>query len=164
MREHNYVREVPTVRKKAGTVVSVTTRHFDSYTAARTNFRDLLDVAHTGRVTTVERGRERYAVVDGDVLRAQLAALLPSRAVVAAEGGGWAAFLPGLPLSGEGDDLDAAFDDLIEALREYAVDWNERLLNAPNHRGNWAIVNLIELSDDAELKAWLLNDDLSAAQ
>ena len=121
-------------------------------------------MAHTGRVTTVERERERFAVIGGDVLRAQLATLRPSRAVVAAEGGGWAAFLPGLPLSGEGDDLDGALEDLIEALREYAVDWNERLLNAPNHRGNWAIVNLIELSDDAELKAWLLNDDLSAAQ
>jgi hypothetical protein len=140
------------------------TRHFDSYTAARTNFRDLLDAAHAGYVTTLERERERYAVVDGDVLRAQLAILLPSRAVVAAEGGGWAAFLPGLPLSGEGEDLDGALDDLIEALREYAVDWNERLLNAPNHRGNWALANLVELSDDAQLKEWLLSNNLSAVR
>lgn len=142
----------------------MTTRHFDSYTAARTHFRDLLDVAHTGRVTTVDRERERFAVIGGDVLRAQLATLRPSRAVVAAEGGGWAAFLPGLPLSGEGDDLDGALEDLIEALREYAQDWNERLLNAPNHRGNWAIVTLVELSDDAQLKEWLLNDELTSAQ
>jgi hypothetical protein len=142
----------------------MTTRHFDSYTAARTHFRDLLDMAHTGRVTTVERERERFAVIGGDVLRAQLATLRPSRAVVAAEGGGWAAFLPGLPLSGEGDDLDGALEDLIEALREYAQDWNERLLNAPNHRGNWAIVTLVELSDDAQLREWLLNDELSSAR
>jgi hypothetical protein len=138
------------------------TRHFDSYTAARTHLRDLLDMAHTGRVTTLERERELFAVIDGDVLRAHLATLRPSRAVVAIEGGGWAAFLPGLPLSGEGDDLDAALEDLIEALREYAHDWNERLLNAPNHQGNWAIVTLVELSDDTQLKDWLLNDDLSA--
>ena len=142
----------------------MTTRHFDSYTAARTHFRDLLDMAHTGRVTTVERERERFAVIGGNVLRAQLATLRPSRAVVAAEGGGWAAFLPGLPLSGEGDDLDGALEDLIEALREYAQDWNERLLNAPNHRGNWAIVTLVELSDDAQLREWLLNDELSSAR
>jgi hypothetical protein len=126
--------------------------------------RDLLDVAHTGRVTTLERDRELFAVIDGDVLRAHLATLRPSRAVVAAEGGGWAAFLPGLPLSGEGDDLDTALEDLIEALREYAHDWNERLLNAPNHHDNWAIVTLVELSDDTQLKNWLLNDDSAAAR
>jgi hypothetical protein len=140
------------------------TRHFDSYTAARTHFRDLLDAAHAGYITTLKRERERYAVVDGDVLRTQLTKLLPSRAVVAAEDGGWAAFLPGLPLSGEGDDLDGALDDLIEALHEYAMDWNERLLNAPNHRDNWALVTLVELSDDAQLKEWLLSGEPSAVQ
>ena len=158
------VRQVLDVLRWAGTVVSMQTRHFESYTAARTHLRGLLDAAHAGYVTTIVRERERYTVVDGDVLRAQLATLLPSRAVVAAEGGGWAAFLPGLPLSGEGDDLDGALDDLIEALREYAADWNERLLNAPNHRGNWALVTLTELSDDAQLKEWLLSSELSAAR
>ena len=145
-------------------MTTMTTRHFDSYTAARTHFRDLLDAAHAGYVTTLDRDRERYAVVDGDVLRSQLALLFPSRAVVAAQGGGWAAFLPGLPLSGEGDDLDGALDDLIEALREYALDWNERLLGAPNHRGNWALVTLVELSDDAQLKEWLLSGELSVTR
>ena len=142
----------------------MTTRHFGSYTIARVNFRDLLDMAHTGRLTTVTRDRERFAVVDADVLRAQLAALRPAHAVVAAEGGGWAAFLPGVPVSGEGDSLDAALEDLIEALREYATDWNDRLIDAPNHRDNWALVALTELSDDAQLKSWLLHDELSAAR
>jgi len=144
-------------------MTEVTTRHFDSFTAARTHFRDLLDAAHAGYVTTVQRERERFAVVDGDVLRQQLLTLLPSRAVVSAEGGGWAAFVPGLPLSGEGDELDAALDDLIEAMREYAEDWNDRLRSAPNHRDHWAVVTLIELSDDAQLKKWLLSGDITAA-
>lgn len=142
--------------------MSVKTRHFDSYSTARTHLRDLLDAANAGYITTLDRERERYAVVRGDVLRAQLTMLLPSHAVVAAEGGGWAAFLPGLPLSGEGTDLDGALDDLIEALHEYALDWNERLLNAPNHRDNWALVTLVELSDDVQLKEWLLGGALSA--
>jgi hypothetical protein len=145
-------------------MTGMSTRHFGSYTVARTNLRDLLDTAHTGRVTTVDRDRERFAVVDADVLRAQLAALRPSGAVVAAEGGGWSAFLPGVPVSGEGVDLDGALEDLIEALREYAADWNDRLLDAPNHRGNWALVVLTELSDDAQLKRWLVHDELSPAR
>lgn len=139
------------------------TRHFGSYTSARAHFRDLLDVAHTGRVATVDRDRDRFAVVDAGVLRAELAALRPAGAVVAAEGGGWSAFLPGVPVSGEGDDLDAALDDLIDALRDYSAAWNERLLDAPNHRGNWALVALTELSDDAQLKQWLLGDQTPVA-
>jgi len=137
----------------------MTTRHFGTFTAARSNLRDLFDTAHSGRVTTVARDRERFAVVDAGLLRAQLAALRPSGAVVVAEGGGWAAFLPGLPIAGDGADLDGALEDLIDALREYAADWNERLLDAPNHRDNWSLVALTELSTDDQLKDWLLHDD-----
>lgn len=139
----------------------MTTRHFGTFTAARSNLRDLFDTAHSGRVTTVARDRERFAVVDAGLLRAQLAALRPSGAVVVAEGGGWAAFLPGLPIAGEGADLDGAIEDLIDALREYAADWNERLLDAPNHRDKWSLVTLTELSTDEQLKGWLLHDEMS---
>lgn len=138
----------------------MTTRHFGTFTAARSNLRDLFDTAHSGRVTTVGRDRERFAVVDAGQLRSQLAALRPSGAVVVAEGGGWAAFLPGLPIAGEGADLDGAIEDLIDALREYAADWNERLLDAPNHRDNWSLVALTELSTDEQLKGWLLQDEM----
>lgn len=139
----------------------MSTRHFGTFTAARSNLRDLFDTAHSGRVTTVDRDRERFAVVDAGLLRAQLAALRPSGAVVVAEGGGWAAFLPGLPIAGEGADLDGAIEDVIDALREYAADWNERLLDAPNHRDNWSLVTLTELSTDEQLKGWLLHDEMS---
>jgi hypothetical protein len=137
----------------------MTTRHFGSFTAARTNLRDLLDTAHSGRVTTVDRDRERFAVVDADLLRTNLAALRPSGAVVVAEGAGWSAFLPGLPIAGTGVDLDEAIADLIDAMREYAADWNDRLLDAPNHRDNWSLVALTELSSDGQLKHWLISDE-----
>jgi hypothetical protein len=142
----------------------MTTRHFATFTAARSHLRDLLDTAHTGRVTTVDRDRERFAVVDAGLLRVQLAALRPSGAVVVAEGGGWAAFLPGLPIAGEGANLDDAITDMVDALREYAADWNERLLDAPNHRDNWSIVTLTELSTDEQLKEWILHDEMSVAR
>jgi hypothetical protein len=142
-------------------VPGMTTRHFRTFTAARSHLRDLLDVAHSGRVTTVDRDRERFAVVDAEVLRTHLASLRPSDAVVVAEGGGWSAFLPGLPIAGEADDLDGAIDDLVDALRDYAADWNDRLLDAPNHRDNWALVTLTELSTDEQLKGWILHDETS---
>ncbi len=40
-------------------------------------------------------------------------------------------FIPGPPLAADGDTLDDAIVDMIEALREYAHDWQGRLLNAP---------------------------------
>lgn len=135
----------------------MTVRHFASYTAARSQLRTLLDAARAGRVTTLDRDDERYAVVDARVLRTTLARLQPSGAVVVAEGGGWAAVLPGLPVAGDGDTLDDALDDLIDALRDYAQDWNDRLLTAPNHQDNWALVEMVELSSDDQLRAWLLD-------
>lgn len=139
-------------------------RHFTSYSQARTHFRDVLDAAQSGRVTTVERDRERFAIVNSDVLRSQLAALRPSDAVVTAEGGGWSAFIPGTPISAEGDEFDTAIDDLVVALRDYAADWNERLFTAPNHRANWALVMLTELSNDEQLKGWIIQADFDTAQ
>lgn len=136
--------------------LGIVERHFASFTQARAHLRDVLDAAHTGRVATVARDRERFAVVDAEVLRLQLVSARTANAVVAAEGGGWSAFLPGVPVHGEGDTFDEALADLVEALRDYAEDWNERLLDAPNHRGNWSLVTLVELSDDNQLREWIV--------
>ena len=45
---------------------------------------------------------------------------------------------------------------MIDALREYATDWQDRLLDVVNHRDNWAVVALIGLSDDEQLREWLV--------
>lgn len=137
----------------------MTMRLFSSCTTAGVNLRSLLDAAHAGQVTTLDRDQQRFAVVDARVLQAELARLRPSNAVVVAEGGGWAAGLPGLPglpVAGDGTTFDDAVEDLIDALRDYAEDWNERLLHAPNHRANWALVELVELSSDEQLRSWIL--------
>jgi hypothetical protein len=138
-------------------------RRFDSYTEARQQFRTVLDSAAAGRVTTVRREHETFSVVSAALLRGQLERLVPADAVVAAEGGGWAAWVPALPVHGEAATFDAAVDDLITALREYADDWNDRLLNAPNHQANWAVVELIELSTDDELRRWIIGSDAQAS-
>jgi len=137
------------------TIGSVTF-HYPTTTQARDELPTLLDDAHVGRVVTVSRKGERYAVVDAARLLNKLMEVRPARAVVVAEGGGWAALLPGLPVHGDGDTFDAAITDLMDALREYAEDWNERLFGVPNHKDNWDVVEIVELADDDQLKAWLL--------
>lgn len=130
--------------------------HYDSYTDARAHLKDLLDAAEKGRVATVRRESARTAVVDLERLRQFLVALVPSRAQVVPEADGWSVFIPGLPVAADGATFDEAIAEMIEALREYADDWQERLLDAPNHREHWGLVQLISLSDDDQLSDWLV--------
>ena len=131
-------------------------RHFDSFTEARSKLRCVLDAAHEGVVTTVTRDKERFVVLTADVRGAELRRLLHSHAVVVHEGGGWAAFIAGVPVHGDAESFDDALDDLIARLREYAEDWNDRLHAAPNHVQHRSLVELVELSDDDQLREWLV--------
>ncbi|GAA1396245.1 type II toxin-antitoxin system HicB family antitoxin [Catellatospora coxensis] len=130
--------------------------HYDSYTDARTHLKDLLDAAERGRVATVRRDSRTTAFVDRERLRHFLSVVSPSQAQVVAENGGWSVFIPGLPVAADGATFDEALDEMVLALREYAEDWQDHLLDAPNHAGNWGLVQLVSLSDDEQLRDWLV--------
>lgn len=130
--------------------------HYENYTQARAHLKDLLDAADEGRVATVRRDSGHAAVVDVERLRRYLAAVCPSKAEVVAEADGWSVFLPGLPLAADGVTFDQAVEEMVQTLREYAEDWQDRLRTAPNHEDNWGLVQLIALSDDAQLRDWLV--------
>ncbi|HEV7976203.1 prevent-host-death protein [Amycolatopsis sp.] len=130
--------------------------HYDSYTDARTHLKDLLDAAESGRTATVRRDSVTTAVVDVERLRHFLASIVPSQAQVVPEAGGWSVFIPGLPVAADGESFDEAITEMIDALREYAEDWQDRLLNTPNHRDNWGLVQLISFSNDDQLRRWLV--------
>jgi predicted RNase H-like HicB family nuclease len=130
--------------------------HYDSYTEARAHLKDLLDAAELGHVATIRRDAARTAVVDVDRFRSSLASLSTPRAQVVAEADGWSVFIPGLPIAADGATFHEAIAEMIMALREYAEDWQERLLDTPNHRNNWALVQLVSLSDDDQLRDWLI--------
>lgn len=130
--------------------------HFDSYTDARTHLKDLLDAAEKGRVATIRRDHARTAVVDVVRLQHVLVSMNQPRAHVVAESDGWSVYIPGLPVAADGETFDEAITEMIASLREYAEDWQDRLLDTPNHRDNWGLVQLIGLSDDTQLREWLV--------
>ena len=138
-------------------MVGVTATHYDSVSEARAHLKDLLNAAESGRPATLSREGRRSAIVDADRLREILAVSRPSGALMAHEAGGWSIVLPGLPIAADGATVDQALDEMVEAMREYADDWTNRLLTAPNHARNWDLVQLIELSDDEQLRNWLVN-------
>lgn len=129
--------------------------HYATVTEGRRHFKELLDAAEAGIPSTVQREGLRAAVVDAERLRSFLAAQRPARAEVVAEGGGWSIMLPGLPLAADGDTFESALEEMVVALREYAEDWVDHLGHASNHRDNWGLVQLVDLSTDAQLKDWL---------
>ena len=129
--------------------------HYDSYSEARAHLKEVLDAAESGRVVTVRRESRQAAVLDADRLQHFLATCVPSSAAVVHEEGGWSAFITGLPVAAEGATFEEAVDELALALREYAHDWHDRLRHAPNHSENWGLVQLINLSDDDQLRDWL---------
>jgi hypothetical protein len=128
--------------------------HYESYTAAREHLKDVLDHAQSGQVVTVRRDSATAAVLDAGRLRHFLASVVPPRVQVVPEAEGWSAFIPGLPIAAAAATFDAAVADVADALREYAEDWPD-LQNAPNHRDNWGLVQLVGLSDDDQLRKWI---------
>jgi antitoxin of RelE/RelB toxin-antitoxin system len=132
--------------------------HFGSFSHARSNFKDLLDAAAQGRVATVRRDSTTSAIVDAGRMRDFLASVIPSRAQVVPEADGWSVFISGLPIAADGKSFDEAVGEMVLALREYAEDWQDHLRDAPNHRDNWGLVQLIELSDEDQLRSWLVSE------
>lgn len=94
-------------------------------------------------------------VMDGGDLRESLAGSIRAGTEVAVEQGVWVGALPGLPIAAEGDDLEDLTAELVQALREYADDWNNRLSHYVNHRQNRLLVQLVQLSTDEQLAEWL---------
>jgi predicted RNase H-like HicB family nuclease len=129
---------------------------YHSAREAREHFKEMLDAADGGRPATVARGARRVAAVDADRLVHFLISVRPSGAVAVAENDAWSVFIPGLPVAADGATLDEAVEELVEALRDYAEDWVDRLHAAPNHADNWGLVQIVGLASDEQLRDWLL--------
>jgi prevent-host-death family protein len=136
----------------------MTMSHYTTFNEARIHLKDLLDAAEEGKPATVVRESRRVAVVDAVRLRDYLARLGSLKVEAVAEADGWSLFLPGVPVATDGATFEEAVEEMIDALREYADDWAERLRVAPNHAGNWALVQLVSLSDDEQLRAWIVGE------
>ncbi|WP_336276026.1 hypothetical protein [Nocardioides sp. B-3] len=139
-------------------IETMATAHFPSMSSAREHLKEVLDAAVEGRPVSVTRDRSRVAAVDADRLAHFLRGVRPARAELASEAGGWSLFLTGVPVAATGDSVDEVMDAAVDALRDYAEAWVDRLRTAPNHRDSWSPVQLVELSSDDELKSWLRDE------
>jgi hypothetical protein len=72
------------------------------------------------------------------------------------EAGGWSVYIADRPAAAGGATFDEAVTEMADALRDYAHDWQGHLRNAASHRESCGLVQLISLSDDEQLREWLV--------
>lgn len=130
------------------------TADYGSFTEARSHLKEVLDATARGRTVTVRRDDQISAVMPVELIRAHFFRTLVPGVNVTREDGRTIALMEGLPFVSEGADVDGALADLALSLREYADDWEDRLQHAPNHASNWALVQLVKLSTDGQLRDW----------
>lgn len=96
---------------------------FATVTEARAGFKAMFEAAQNGGAGLVHRDGHRFALVDADRIADALHAALPITPEVYFEEDVVGLALPGAPFAAEGNDLEEAAEEMIEALREYAQDW-----------------------------------------
>lgn len=130
--------------------------NYGSAREAREHFKNLLDAADEGRPAIVTRDARRVAAVDADRLVYFLTRLCPCGAQALPDDDGWSIFVPGVPVAADGATVEDAVDEMIDAPRDYAEAWTERLRLAPNHQDNRDLVQIVTLASDEQLRNWLL--------
>lgn len=123
---------------------------------AKESLKAILDCSERGGLSRISRpGRAPAAVVNGENLRRYLASTIVPEVQVVNTDGAWALLMPGRPFAAESPRLEEAVEDFVDAMREYSDDWETYLHAASNHRENWGLVQLVKLSTDAQMAAWL---------
>jgi len=130
------------------------TADYGSFTEVRSHLKDVLDATARGRTVTVRRDGQLSAVMPVERIRAHLFRTVLPGVSVTREDDRTIALMQERPFASEGADVDSALADLTLSLREYAEDWEARLQHAPNHADNWALVQLVKLSTDEQLREW----------
>lgn len=134
---------------------------YRTISAARNAIGEIYNTAERHLAVAITRENDApVAVIRQDHLKKALQALcLLEPQVRFSSDGQVSMWLDGLPVSGQGETFDAAGQEIIDSLREYAKTWVEDLRDYPNHKHRWDVVNLVLLSDDDEMRAFLFGDD-----
>ncbi|MDP1711843.1 MAG: hypothetical protein Q8K86_05240 [Candidatus Nanopelagicaceae bacterium] len=134
---------------------------YRTISAARKAIGEIYNTAERHIAVAITREDDApVAVIRQDHLKKALQALCPLEPQVRFSPDGQASiWLDGLPVSGQGESFEEAGDELIDSLRDYAKTWVEDLREYPNHKHRWDVVNLVLLSNDDELRAFLFGDD-----
>lgn len=134
---------------------------YKSISAARSAISEIYNTAERHLAVAITRENDApITVIRQDHLKKALEALcLLEPQVRFSSDGEVSMWIDGLPVSGQGESFEAAGQEIIDSLRDYAKTWIEDLRDYPNHKDRWDVVNLVLLSSDDELRAFLFGND-----
>ena len=135
--------------------------HYPKISSAREAISQIYSTVERHLVVGISRENDApVAVIRKDDLKQALQTLYPISPQVRFDTKKQTSmWIDGIPVSSQGEDFDSAGHALIGALRDYANMWVEDLKDYQNHRERWPLVNLVLLSDDDELFAFLFGRD-----
>ena len=122
------------------------------FTWAKAHLSSLFDAVVGGHgVRVIRRHKSRpLALVGADDLEALLAPSHPFTTEVSRGEDGVSIWVQEFAIFGQGDDLDAAMDDLIDEIDVYLDEWEARLRHAPDHAARAWWVRRLQLAPDRE--------------
>jgi hypothetical protein len=86
--------------------------------------------------------------------RAHLEAEVHEPIVIRADPAGWSVWFAELPLGAQGATRANAIAAMVNELRLYSASWPD-LARTPEHADNWPLAQLIAVSTDEQLSAWI---------
>lgn len=119
------------------------------FTWAKAHLSTLFDVVVGGHgLRVIRRHKSRpLALIAAEDLEGLLAPNYPFRPEVSeGDDGTVSVWLPELAIFGQGEDLDAAVDDLIDEVEVYLEEWEVRLRHAPDHAARAWWVRRLQLA------------------
>jgi hypothetical protein len=118
----------------------------------------------SGNVVVIEpRGKRAAVLVDAEEQAQVLARAFPFSPEVFFHDDSVAVWLPELAVFGQGETLDEAKEDLVDAVLDYADSWyDENLRAAPMHAARAGWLQRIRLAGPDRVPQVLFNDDEAA--
>ena len=134
---------------------------YKSISAARSAISEIYNTVERHLAVAITRENDApVTVIRQDHLKKALQALCVIEPQVRfSASGAVSMWIDALPVSGQGESFEVAGADLIDSLRDYAKTWIEDLRDYPNHKDRWDVVNLVLLSNDDEMRAFLFGSD-----
>lgn len=120
------------------------------FSKARNDMSRVVDRVQAGEPAVIERRGVKFLITSFDEERELLAGAFGFHPQVLADGPGVGIILPELGVHSEGDTLEQAEEELVNAAIDYAEDWHAVLRNAPNHVDRRGWVWRITMADDRD--------------
>jgi len=122
-----------------------------SFTEAQRSMSKVVDQVEHGEMVMFSRRQARFVIMEvAEAREAYECCYSFHPEVFFGDDDGVSMWLPELDLHGEGDSIEEAQSDLLEAVGEYLEDWRDELRRYPNHASRRGWVRRLAMAEDED--------------